>query len=88
MASILKRIGMVLFYVGLATLAGIFVIVVVNGTWPGFLKPAQWLFSAVSGYVGDFAIVVQGLLFLGPGILLFKAGEAMERQRPTTGRLE
>ena len=85
MGSSLRRLGIWLFYVGLAAFAGIFIIVMFNGTWPIFLSPVKILFSTLSNYVGGWALIVEGWLFLGPGILLVKFGDALlkkqDRQR-------
>ena len=76
--KLLRQAGRALFYLGLAALAGIFIIVLVNSTWPAFLKPVQTLFAALTDIVGGFAFVIEGLIFLGPGLALVKLGEALE----------
>lgn len=48
MGALAKRIGGAVFWAGAAAFAGIFLIVMFNGTWPGFLKPVQSLFATLT----------------------------------------
>jgi len=66
----LERIGNWLIIIGAAALAGIFATVIINGSWPEVLRPVQGLFAFLGDWLGDAALVVEGLLFLGPGLAL------------------
>lgn len=78
---LLRFAGFALFLAGVAALANVFLIVLVNGRWPEFLTPVRTLFGGVAHYVGDWAIVVGAWIFIGPGLALIAAGEALERAR-------
>lgn len=80
MGGLVRRLGGWLFYAGIAAFAGIFIIVMINGTWPALLYPVKALFATLNDWVGGFAIIVEGWLFLGPGLLLIWLGKAMERK--------
>lgn len=71
----LQRIGQVLAFAGGGLFAVIFVIVLVHGSWPNFLKPVQSRFQIISDFLGGFAFVAELAIFIGPGVLLWMAGE-------------
>lgn len=83
----LQRIGQALAFAGGGMLALIFAIVLLNGTWPDFLKPIQSLFQMISEFSGNFAFVAEIAIFIGPGVLLWAAGEKIlerDKNRNTT----
>jgi len=77
--ALLERAGRHLMLVGVASIAGIFLIVLVNGTWPEFLIPVKDRASLIADLVGDFVIVVWGLVFVGPGFLVQSLGQWLQR---------
>jgi hypothetical protein len=70
----LEKAGGVLAIVGAAALGGIFMVVLVNGTWPTFFSPIRSVFTAIGNSVGNWALVIEGWLFVGPGLLLRALG--------------
>jgi len=72
--NIVERAGNWLILLGAATLAAIFAVVLVNGVWPEFLHPVQSYFAFLGDLIGDAAIVVEGLTFIGPGLLVREIG--------------
>ena len=78
----IQQIGAYMGITGGAIFVGIFVVVLLNGGWPNFLKPIQNLYDAISDWTGDAAIVIEMWLFIGPGALLYYWGKALsERKR-------
>jgi hypothetical protein len=77
-----QRFGAYLGIVGALALAGIFVVVMLNGRWPEFLYPVRSVFGAISGVVGDAAIVVEAWLFVGPGALIYFWGKRLGERKP------
>jgi hypothetical protein len=71
----LTRIGYGLAAIGLILFVGIFVIVLANGSWPQFLEPVRARFAIISDFVGGFALIVEGAIFVGPGILIAWLGQ-------------
>lgn len=72
--NVVERAGNLLIIIGAAALAGAFAIVLANGAWPEFLRPLQNYFAFLGNLIGDAAIVVEGLTFVGPGLLVREAG--------------
>ena len=81
MGKNIRRLGAAPFYVGLASFAGIFIVVMLNGTWPAILHPVKALFSTLNDYVGGWAIIIEGWLFLGPGLFLIWLGNEIQRKQ-------
>ncbi len=53
------------------TLAGIFLVVLLNRRWPEFLHPVRNFFGLIANWVGDWAFIVEVWLFIGPGALFY-----------------
>ena len=62
---------------GLA-IAAIFLIVLLNGTWPEFLKPVQNAAGGISGYIGGAVWLVWVAVFIGPGYAVQSIGERIK----------
>lgn len=77
----LERAGSFLMLIGGLSIAGIFLIVLVNGTWPEFLAPVQDIAGFVSGWVGDFVWLVWVAVFIGPGWLIQFVGQKVQKNR-------
>jgi hypothetical protein len=77
----IQQLGAYLGLTGGALLAAIFVLVLVNGSWPAFLQPVQNLFGAISHWAGDFALIAEIWLFVGPGVLLYYWGKHLAEKR-------
>jgi hypothetical protein len=79
----LERIGGWLIIIGFAAFAGVFLVVIVNATWPEFLRPVQSLYAGISDIFGSVAIIIEAWLFVGPGFLIKYIGT---RQRKSALR--
>ena len=78
----IQQFGAYLGMVGGAVFIGIFVIVLLNGRWPDFLKPIQNLYGVISNWTGEAAIVIEMWLFIGPAALIYYWGKSLgERQK-------
>ncbi len=75
LGAALERTGITLAIWGAACLTGIFLVVIHNGSWPGFLEPIRQLFATNACVSGEFTLIVELILFIGPGILIRVAGE-------------
>ncbi len=85
LGSTLERLGQALSLLGGATLALVILIVIINGRWPVFLEPVRSRFELISGFLGDYAIIVEGLCFVGPGLLIaWIGGWLKDSNRDTT----
>jgi len=71
---VLERLGQALAILGGAVLALVIVAVIINGRWPHFLEPVRSRFELISGLLGGYAIIVEGLCFVGPGLLIAWVG--------------
>lgn len=81
LGSFLERAGGLFAIVGAAGLALIFAVVIVNGSWPAFLAPVRELFSALGNTIGGAALVVEGLMFIGPGLALQAIGRKLQHRQ-------
>lgn len=87
----IEKVGSYLAIFGATSLACIFVAVMLNGGWPDSFAPIRALFRLLGDTIGDAAIVVEGLIFIGPGLLVRALGtkirEKNERlERITSGK--
>lgn len=78
LGAALERIGMALAILGGACFAAIFLIVIVNGSWPDFLEPVRSRYALANNLVGEFAFVVEILCFTGPGLLISALGAKLQ----------
>ena len=81
LSKVVGWIGMALIVLGAGTYASIFLIVLINGTWPSFLYPVQSRFRIASYFLGNFAFIAEVLLFVAPGLLLKMIAEWLEGRR-------
>jgi hypothetical protein len=72
---LLERVGKWLTMAGGIALLGIFAVVMINGHWPSWLQPVRAAFSGVASVLGEGAIVVEGLAFVGPGLVIMWIGQ-------------
>jgi hypothetical protein len=79
LGGVIRALGGALFYVGVAAIVGIFLVVLLNRHWPTFLKPVQHLFAGLSHYIGGWAFPVEIFIFIGPGLVLIRLGDALQR---------
>jgi hypothetical protein len=77
---LIEIIGIVLAWIGGVALAVVLLIVFVNGTWPGFLRPVKALFGVISELVGSFAFTVEVVAFIGPGLLVMALGQKLKKE--------
>ena len=77
----IQQMGAYLGIAGGALLASIFALVLANGRWPDFLKPVQNLFGIIAEVAGDFALILEIWLFIGPGVLLYYWGKHLSEKR-------
>lgn len=75
---ILERLGGYLIIVGGCCIAGIFLTVLVNGTWPDFLDPIKNRAAVLSDVIGDMVLIVWGLVFFGPGLIVQWVGRWLQ----------
>ncbi len=80
-----KRLGKNIELLGTATaiiggiaLASIFIIVMINGSWPDFLRPFQATAQTLSSFLGGFVFPVEVAIFVGPGMLIRFFGEKLQ----------
>lgn len=73
----IQQFGAYLGMAGGAVFIGIFVIVLLNGCWPDFLKLIQNLYGVISDWTGEAAIVIEMWLFIGPGALIYYWGKSL-----------
>jgi len=71
----LETLGRGLAILGGAVLVLMILVIIVHGGWPVFLEPVQSRFKLISGLLGNYAIIVEGLCFVGPGLLLAALGD-------------
>lgn len=77
--AIVEKAGTYLMLAGAACIAGIFLIVLVNGTWPDFLAPIQDRARLISDVVGNLVILVWTIVFFGPGYLVQLFGQWLQK---------
>ncbi len=77
----IQQLGAYLSIIGGVALVLVFLTVVVNGTWPQFLKPIQNLFGLISAWIGSFALIAEVWLFIGPGVLIYYWGKSLTEKR-------
>lgn len=82
LGQLLQRIGQGLMILGGGSLAVIFLIVIVAGSWPDFLHPVQSRFQLISQFLGEFAFIAELALFVGPGAIVWWTGEKIAKRRP------
>ncbi len=75
----IEQLGIILAWLGGLAYAGIFVIVLLNGSWPVFLRPVQARFALASELLGSFSFVLQALIFVGPGLLVNYVGQRLRK---------
>lgn len=78
--NVIERIGFSLAVLGGLAFASIFIIVLVNGSWPDFLWPVQSRFAIISDFVGPWAFAVELFIFIGPGLLVYLIGQRLRRK--------
>ncbi|MEP7316581.1 MAG: hypothetical protein ABI667_07780 [Sphingomicrobium sp.] len=69
-----------MFYIGIATFIAVLLVGLFDGNWPEFLTPLNAVDDAIYGVAGNFALVIEGALFISPGLLLARLGEALKRK--------
>ena len=74
----IELVGTGIAIVGGIALASIFIIVMVNGSWPEFLRPFQVTAQTLSGFIGALAFPVEIAIFVGPGMLIRFLGEKLQ----------
>ncbi len=74
----LERAGYGLALVGGIVFASVFAIVLVNGSWPDFLRPIQARFVIISDILGPFTFMAELVLFVGPGFLVVLLGQKLK----------
>ena len=84
LGAILEKLGTALAAIGGICFAGIFLIVLLNGTWPEFLEPVRNCYAAISDLVGSLAFLVELVIFVGPGLLVALAGQSLRNSRGPT----
>lgn len=75
LGSALTKIGTVLAVAGGLCFAGIFLIVLLNGSWPDFLEPVRSRYEMLGNMTGGFAFIIELIVFVGPGLALVAFGE-------------
>lgn len=78
LGATLEKVGTTLAVLGGLCFAGIFLIVIVNGTWPDFLEPVRRRYGMISDFAGGFAFVIELFLFIGPGLLIAALGQKLQ----------
>jgi len=73
--DMIAKLGQMLMVAGGASLALIFLIVMVNGSWPDFLEPVRSRFELGSNLLGIFWFPVLLGIFVGPGLAIQYLGE-------------
>lgn len=78
---IIKRVGICLAVLGLAIIV---LHIFLGGPWPEFLRPFQTVFTYFDGwdYIGK---AIEGAIFVGPGVILYLIGEALESRKGKHG---
>jgi len=75
----LQIVGLWLATLGGLAFASVFLVVLVNGTWPTFLQPVRSLFEILgASLLGDWAFIVEIWIFIGPGMLIYWLGERLQ----------
>lgn len=74
----IEAVGATLMLIGGVLFVGVFAVTLLNGKWPEFLSPIQLLFQIISRGLGDFAFVIEALLFVGPGWLVYQAAQLIK----------
>ena len=75
--NLLIRVGNGLAVIGGIAFLSIFAIVLLNGSWPDFLRPVQSRFAIITQFAGSLAFIVELGLFVGPGLLVALLGQKM-----------
>ena len=79
-APLIEFIGIVMAWIGGVVLATVFLIVLVHGTWPQFLRPVKGLFTVISELFGSFGFSVEVVAFIGPGVLVMALGQKLKKE--------
>ena len=78
----LQTIGWLLGALGAVTFAGILAIVMFIGSWPDYLEFFRERFALAHELVGGWAWWFEGVIFVGPGALIYWTGNnIVERAR-------
>lgn len=80
-ARSIAKIGQILMIIGGIALASIFLIVLINGSWPDYLQPIRSRFEIGSKFLGDFWFPALIGIFIGPGMAVTWFGEKLNRAR-------
>lgn len=85
-AAGISKLGQLLVVLGVVALASIFLIVLVNGSWPEFLGPVRSRFEVGSRFLGEFWFPVLVGLFVGPGFAIYSFGEWLKKSLVSKGQ--
>ena len=78
LGTVLERFGKAIAIAGGVLFTFVFVIVLLNGRWPQFLRPVQILFAYLIAYLDGFSFVAEIIIFLGPGAAIILVGQWMQ----------
>lgn len=70
----MERLGGYMMFAGGVSIAIIFLIVLVNGSWPSFLEPVQNAARGIGDTVGDLVWLFWVAAFIGPGFIVQQIG--------------
>jgi hypothetical protein len=77
-----ERSGIYVAVGGVALLAGIFLVVFVNGSWPETLSPVRALFQFLGDTIGDWAVIAEVGIFAAPGLVIYGVGRLLNQVKP------
>ncbi len=80
LGQLLERVGHGLMLLGATAFAAILLIVMLYGEWPQFLEPVQSRFRLLGQILGDGAFIAELAIFLGPGALVWFAGNTIAQR--------
>jgi hypothetical protein len=75
-----EKLGSVLMMIGGVCIVGIFLAVLVNGSWPDYLSPVQAHARAISDVVGGLVWLAWVAAFIGPGFLVQLLGHWLQSE--------
>jgi hypothetical protein len=81
MGKFLQSLGLAVGIASAAALAGVFLFVLANGSWPNFLMPIGELLAGLRRFFGKDTLLILFGIFVVPGSFIYWIGSSMERGR-------
>mgnify|MGYP003386298136 CR=1 FL=1 len=79
LSRVLIFLGQVWIAISASSLVILFVIVLINGSWPDFLDPVKIRFGIGASFFGIFWFPILSMMLFGPGFAIMSIGDKIKK---------